>query len=156
VRELDPNAPVFNVHTVQEELDRSLLRERLVGSITGFFGALALVLAAVGLYGLMSYSVSRRTREFGIRMAIGASGGSIVNLVLREAAWLLASGVAATLCAAWAMGRVVSSLLFGIRPTDLLSMSVAVGVLTLAALIAAWVPARRASRVDPNRALRSH
>ena len=155
VHKLDRDAPVFNVHTVQEELDGSLLRERLVGSITGLFGGLALILAAVGLYGVMAYGVSRRTREFGIRMAIGASAGSIVRLVLGEAGWLVAGGVAAGLAGAWTIGRVVSSMLFGIAPTDLVSTLTAVGVLAAAALIAAWVPARRASRVDPNRALRA-
>ena len=155
VHTLDPEAPVFDVHLVQEELDRSLLRERLVGFITGLFGGLALVLAGVGLYGLMAYGVSRRTREFGIRMAVGASAGSIVKLVLREAGWLVVAGVAAGLAGAWAAGRVVSSMLFGIAPTDLASTLAAVGVLAAAALIAAWVPARRASRVDPNRALRA-
>jgi predicted permease len=154
VRELDKNAPVFNVHTVQDELARSLLRERLVGTITGLFGALALVLAAIGLYGLMSYGVSRRTREFGIRMAIGAEAGSIVSLVLKEAMWLLIAGVAVGLAAAWALGRIVKSMLFGIEPADPVSALIAVVVLAAAAVVAAWIPARRASRVDPTRALR--
>src|SRR6185295_9176266 len=110
------------------------LRERLVGSVTGLFGALALVLAAIGLYGLMAYGVSRRTREFGIRMAIGASAGSIVNLVLREAGWLLAAGVAAALGGAWAMGHLLSSMLFGIQPADLMSVTASVAVLSIAAL----------------------
>jgi len=154
VRELDRNAPVFNVHTVQEELDRSLLRERLVGTITGLFGALALLLAAIGLYGVMAYGVSRRTREFGIRMAIGAKAGSIVGLVLREAIRWLVAGIATGLAAAWALGRVVRSMLFGLEPTDPVSTAVAVAVLAGAALFAAWIPARRASRVDPIRALR--
>jgi ABC-type antimicrobial peptide transport system permease subunit len=114
------------------------------------------VLAAIGLYGLMAYGVSRRTREFGIRMAIGATAGSIVNLVLREAGWVLAAGVALALGGAWAMGYLVSSMLFGIQPTDLASVTAAVTVLSIAALIAAWIPARRASRVDPNLALRSN
>ena len=155
VRNIDKNAPVYNVHTVQEELDHSLLKERLVGSITGLFGAVALMLAAIGLYGLMAYGVSRRTREFGIRMAIGATAGSIVKLVLREAGWMLAVGVAIALGGAWAIGHLVSSMLYGIQPTDLASVIAAVTVLSIAALIAAWIPARRASRVDPNRALRS-
>jgi predicted permease len=155
VHKLDKDAPVYNVHTVQEEMDGSLLRERLMGSITGLFGGLALSLAAVGLYGLMAYGVSRRTREFGIRMAVGASAASIVRLVLSEAGWLVAVGVLAGLSAAWAAGRMVSSMLFGIEPTDAVSAMAAVGVLAAAALIAAWIPARRASRVDPYRALRS-
>lgn len=155
VRELDRNAPVFNVHTVEEELDRSLLRERLVGTITGMFGALALVLAAIGLYGLMSYGVTRRTREFGIRMAIGAKAGSIVRLVLREALFLLACGIGVGLTGAWALGRLVRTLLFGIEPTDAGSVAITVVVLAAAALVAAWIPARRASRVNPTTALRN-
>lgn len=154
VRELDKNAPVFNVHTVQDDLDRSLLRERLVGTITGLFGTLALVLAAIGLYGMMAYGVSRRTREFGIRMAIGANAGSIVGLVLREAIWLVIAGVGVGLAAAWALGRIVKSMLFGIEPSDPVSAAIAVVALAAAALVAAWIPARRASRVDPTRALR--
>lgn len=154
VRGLDKTAPVYNVHLVQEELERSLLRERLVGTITGLFGALALVLAAVGLYGLTAYGVTRRTREFGIRIAIGAKAGSIVRLVLREALWLLALGIVVGLAAAWGLGRVVSSLLFGIAPADPLSGALAVVVLVVSALAAAWIPARRASKVEPTTALR--
>jgi predicted permease len=153
VRALDKTASVFNLHTVQEELDRSLLRERLVGTITGLFGALALLLAAIGLYGLMAYGVSGRTREFGIRMAMGARSASIVSLVLREAMWLLVAGVVLGLAAAWVLGRIVRSMLFGIEPTDAMSTAIAVVVLAAAAFVAAWIPARRASRVDPMRAL---
>jgi predicted permease len=154
VRELDPNAPVFNMHTVQAEVDRSLLRERLVGTTTGLFAVLALVLAAVGLYGLMSYGVTRRTREFGIRMAIGARATSIATLVLREAFGLLLAGVAVGLAAAWALGRIIDTLLFGIEPMDPLSTAIAVLLLVAASLVAAWIPARRASRVSPTTALR--
>ena len=94
VRTLDETVPVFDVHTVRDDIDRSLLRERFVGTVTSLFGALALVLAGIGLYGTLSYTVARRTREFGIRMAIGARAGSIVRLVLSEAVWLLAAGLA--------------------------------------------------------------
>jgi len=154
IRELDKTAAIFNLHTVQEEVDRSLLRDRLVGTITGLFGGLALALAAIGLYGLMSYGVAQRTREFGIRIAIGARTGSIVGLVVGEAFWLLAAGTAIGLAAAWVLGHVVKALLFGIEPTDPVSTVLAILVLVAAALFAAWIPARRASRVDPMRALR--
>lgn len=152
VAELDKNLPLFDVHTV--EVERSLARERLVGTVTGLFGALALALAAVGLYGLMAYGVSQRTREFGIRMAVGAKSGSIARLVLREAAWLTAAGVVLGMSAAWALGRVVRSMLFGVEPTDPASALTAVAVLVAAVLLAAWIPARRAARLDPTRALR--
>jgi len=142
------------MHTVQEEVNRSLLRERLVGTVAGLFGGLALVLAAIGLYGLTSYGVVRRTREFGIRIAIGAGTESIVGLVVSEALRLLLAGTAIGLVAAWVLGRVVKVMLFGIEPADPLSTVSAILVLGAAALFAAWIPARRAARVDPMRALR--
>jgi predicted permease len=154
VQELDRSAPVFNVHTVEQEIDRSLARERLVGMVTGLFGTLALVLAAIGLYGVTAYGVSRRTHEFGIRMAIGAEAGSIVRLVLREAMWMIAAGATTGLAAAWSLGRVVRSMLFAIEPMDSGSIAAVVLVLGATALIAAWIPARRASRIDAMRALR--
>ena len=153
IQDLDKTAAIFDVHTVQEEIDRSLLRERLVGTVTGLFGGLALALAAIGLYGLTSYGVVRRTREFGIRIAIGARTGSIVGLVVGEALWLLAAGTAIGLVAAWVLGRVVKAMLFGIEPVDPVSIILAVLVLMAAALFAAWIPARGAARVDPMRAL---
>ena len=115
---------------------------------------LALALAAIGLYGLTSYGAVRRTREFGIRIAIGAGTDSIVHLVLREALWLLAAGTAIGLVAAWVLGRVVKAMLFGIEPADPVSTVVSVLVLLAVASLAAWIPARRAARVDPMRALR--
>ena len=154
IQELDRTAAVFNVHTVQEEVSQSLLRERLVGTVAGLFGALALALAGIGLYGLMSYGVARRTREFGIRIALGARADSIVGLVVGEALRLLMAGIAIGLVAAWALGRVVRAMLFGIEPADLATMLFAIVVMGAAALFAAWIPARRAARVDPMRALR--
>ena len=154
VHELDPAATIFDVHSVADELDRSLLRERLVGTLTGLFGGLALALAAIGLYGLMSYGVARRTREFGIRIAVGARSGSILSLIVVEALWLVAAGAAIGVGAAWALGRVVRGMLFGIETADPMSAALAIVVLAAAALAAAWIPARRASKIDPMRALR--
>jgi predicted permease len=154
IHDLDKTAAIFNLHTVQEQVNRSLLRERLVGTVTGLFGGLALALAAIGLYGLTSYGVVRRTREFGIRIAIGARTGSIVGLVVSEALWLFAAGAAVGLIAAWVLGRLVKAMLFGIEPADPLSAVLAILVLGASALAAAWIPARRAARVDPLRALR--
>jgi predicted permease len=154
VQDLDKTAAIFDLQTVQEEVDRSLLRERLVGTVTGLFGGLALILAAIGLYGLTSYGVARRTREFGIRIAMGARTGSIVGLVVREALWLLVAGTAIGLAAAWFLGRAVEAMLFGIKAADPVSTVWAVLVLAAVAFLAAWIPARRAAKVDPMRALR--
>lgn len=152
--EVDRRAIVHNIATAQDLVDRSLLRERLVATISGLFGALALLLAAIGLYGVLSYGIARRTREFGIRIAIGAENRGILTIVLREAGWLLASGIAAGLAAAWGLGRIVSNLLYGVQPTDVASMAIAVGILAAVGALAAWMPARRASRIDPIQALR--
>lgn len=154
LRRLDPGIVVFDVHTVAEQIDRATLKERLVGVTTTLFGVLALLLAAIGLYGVMSYGVQRRTREFGIRMAIGARAGSLVSLVVREALLMFIGGAAIGLIAMWALGRLVASILFGIEPNDPLSTIAAAVVLAIAALLAAWIPARRAARVDPTQALR--
>ena len=154
VHRFDPSAPVFNIRTVEEEIGRSLLREGLVATITKLFGGLALLLAALGLYGVLSYGVSQRTREFGIRMAVGAEAERILALVLREALRVIGLGLAAGLAAAWVLGRMIGHLLYGVEPGDPASAGVAVTVLVAVGVIAAWVPARRASKVDPIRALR--
>lgn len=154
VREINKQAPIFNIHTVREEVDRSLLRERLVGVLSALFGGLALLLSALGLYGLLSYGVAGRTREFGIRVAIGATAGRIERLVLREAIGLLLAGIVVGLGAAWGLGQVVGSLLFGVTATDPGSAGTAVSVLAVVALLAAYLPARRAAKVEPTQALR--
>ena len=154
VARFDRGLPIFDIRTVEQEIDRSLLRERLVATITSLFGGVALTLAAIGLYGVLSFAVTRRTREFGIRIAVGAGARSILTLVLREAAGLLAAGLAVGLIAAAALGRIVGGLLYAVEPLDLMSAALAVGVLTAVGSVAAWIPARRASRVDPIRALR--
>jgi predicted permease len=152
--EIDPDAPVYNVRTAEEEVERSLLRERLVATIATLFGGLALLLAALGLYGVLSYGVAQRTREFGIRIAVGAAARSITGLVLREASRVVTAGIVVGLLAAWALGRVVRSLLYGVEPGDLASIAIAVAVLAGAGALASWLPARRASRIDPIQALR--
>jgi ABC-type antimicrobial peptide transport system permease subunit len=131
-----------------------LLRERLVATISGLFGALALLLAAIGLYGVLSYGIARRTREIGIRIAIGAEARSILRMVLNEAGWVLGFGIVAGLAAAWWLGRIIGNLLYGVEPGDLTSIGLAVAVLAAAGTLAAWIPARRASRIDPIQALR--
>jgi predicted permease len=154
VAELDRSAPVFNIRTADEEIRRSLLRERLVATVTTLFGGLALLLAAIGIYGVLSYGVARRTREFGIRIAVGAEARSIVTLVMRDAAWMVGAGIAVGLAAAWALARVVANQLYGVHAGDPVSASIGVLVLAVTGALAAWLPARRAARVDPIRALR--
>jgi predicted permease len=154
VSEVDRNALVYNIATAQDRIDRSLLRERLVATISGLFGALALLLAAIGLYGVLSYGIARRTREIGIRIAIGAEARSILRMVLNEAGWVLGFGIVAGLAAAWWLGRIIGNLLYGVEPGDLTSIGLAVAVLAAAGTLAAWIPARRASRIDPIQALR--
>ncbi len=132
----------------------SLNRERLLAALSGFFGALALLLATLGLYGVMSYSVARRTNEIGIRMALGAEQGRVLRMVLGEVSTLIAIGLVAGSAAALATARFVSGLLYGVTPTDPVTLSLAVGVLASVAAIAGYLPARRASKLDPMVALR--
>jgi len=126
----------------------------MIASLTWLFGAIGLVLAAVGLYGVTAYGVEQRTREIGVRMALGADRGSVLVMVLREAFWLLGIGLALGIPAAIGAGHLIASQLFGVRPWDPLMLSGATLLLSLSALIAAVIPARRATRVDPMVALR--
>jgi predicted permease len=155
VHRLDPNVPVFNVRTIDEQIDRSMRTERTFAMLSSTFGILALVLSAVGLYGVIANAVSRRRKELGIRLALGAEPRRILRLVLGEAGLLVALGAAAGLPCALLTGRAIRSLLFGIQSGDWKSVAAALGVLTTVAAFAAWIPARRALRVDPMVALRS-
>jgi predicted permease len=154
VRKLDPNLPLYGVRTMEQRVTDSLLVERLIAGLAGTFGVLATLLACVGLYGVMAYNVARRTREIGLRMALGAFGGDVVWLVLREALWLLAAGLLIGLPASVALARYAQSQLFGVHFADPLTLVLAVSSLGLAATLAGFIPARRASRVDPISALR--
>jgi ABC-type antimicrobial peptide transport system permease subunit len=154
VQKLDRTVPIVDVHTVRDEIDRTLLRERLVRTVTSIFGGLALLLAATGLYGTVSHGVVRRTREFGIRIAVGAGPGRIRGLVLRDAAAWVVAGMATGLTASWLLSRTVSGLLFSVPAVDALSVAIASGVLIVTTFAAALIPVRRAARVDPVSALR--
>jgi predicted permease len=154
VRQIDPNLPVTNVSTQLEQIDERFAQERLFAQAYALFGALALVLASIGLFGLMSYSVSRRTNEIGIRMALGARRADVLRLVMRESMSLVAIGVVAGIVIAAVGSRLVATLLFEVPATDLATMSAAIGVMALVAAFAGYLPARRASRVDPMVALR--
>ena len=154
VANLDPNLPVYGVRTFQDTIDASLLNERLVATLSAMFGALATLLAMIGLYGVMAYTVQQRTREIGIRVALGAQRGNVVWLVMREVLVMVAAGFLIALPAAWFASQLVASLLYGIQPHDPLAMAAAIIALGAVALVAGFVPAVRASRLDPLRALR--
>jgi predicted permease len=154
VREVDSNVPIYRMRTLEQQVDKSLMSERLLATLSAIFGCLATLLAAVGLYGVMAYMVARRTREIGIRMALGASGGSVVWLVMREVLLLAVVGLAIGLPAAWALTRLVETQLFGIQPADPLIMTVAAIGIASVATLAGYFPARRATGIDPMQALR--
>ena len=149
VRQIDPNLPLMDVATQDEQIDKNLQQERVFAQAYGMFGGLAMLLASVGLFGLMLYSVARRTNEIGIRMALGARAGDVLRLVMSESMRLVAIGVAIGLAVAMAAGRLVSSLLFGLGATDAITILVATVVMVAVSALAGYLPARRASRVDP-------
>jgi predicted permease len=152
--DIDPNLTVISMVSLSEQLARNFNQDRLLARLTGLFGGLALILACVGLYGITSYSVARRTNEIGIRMALGASRNKILTMVLRSALFQTALGLVIGLPAALAGGRVLASLLFGVKSYDPAILALAAATLSSCAFIAAFVPARRATKVDPMVALR--
>ncbi len=154
VQELDANLPVSDMRTLEAQVSQSLSSERLMATMSTVFGVLATTLAVVGLYGVMAYTVARRTREIGIRMALGARGLDVGWLVMRETLTIAAIGAAVGLPAAWWLSRFVESQLFGVKPMDGLAVAIALGSLGLAALVAGLAPTRRAVRVEPMQALR--
>lgn len=155
VRNADPSLPITNFRTVDEQVDRSLNTERLLASLSASFGALALLLSLVGLYGVMSFVVTQRTREIGIRLALGAKRRSTVWLVLSDALWMIAGGLAIGLPFIWALGRLVESQLYNVKPTDVSVVAIAATILCTAAVGASLIPAHRASAVNPTDALRA-
>ncbi len=154
INQTDDKLPIFGVTTMNEQLRDNLTQERLIAQLVSFFGALALILACIGLYGVMAHGVARRTNEIGIRMALGARGGNIAWMILRETLYLVLAGLVIGVPAALLGARLISSQLFGVSPTEPVTLIAAAVVLTLVALLAGFVPARRASRVNPLNALR--
>ena len=155
VRALDPTLPVANVRPMREVVAAALATPRLTGFLLGSFAVIALALAAVGLYGVLGYLVSRRTHEIGIRLAIGADRHQVLRLILGHGLRLTAVGLVAGLAGAFALGRVLQTLLYEVEPTDPRTYGTVALVLVLAALAASVVPALRAMRVDPLTALRT-
>jgi predicted permease len=151
---LAPDLPIQDVATLAERVNRLLAQERLIAELTGLFGFLALLLACIGIYGLISYAVARRIPEMGIRMALGARRASVVWLVLREALILVLIGLVIGIPLVSAAARLVTSLLFGVSPTDPATLAATAVLMLSIAIVAAYLPARRASRVDPMGALR--
>jgi ABC-type antimicrobial peptide transport system permease subunit len=154
LRNADPTMPAASFRTLDEQIDRSLNTERMLAALSTSFGTLALALSLVGLYGVMSFVVTQRTREIGIRLALGATRFSTIWLVLRDALVMIAAGTAIALPCVWALGRLVESQLYDVKPTDPVTILVATLVLGSTALGAALIPARRASAVNPTNALR--
>ncbi len=140
--------------TLESQLDETLTTERLIAALSAAFGALATLLAAVGLYGVMAFVVARRTKEIGVRMALGAQQGAVVWLVLKEVLVLLAIGLGIGIPAAYSLSRYVSTQLYGVKPADVSTAAVAITILAAVAVLAGFVPARRASAIDPIKALR--
>ena len=155
VAELDPSLTVFNDGSLTSALGLALFPAKLVAVVLASFGLLAVVLAATGVYGIMAYAVSRRTREIGIRMALGAAPSQVARVVLTRTAMLLAVGIAIGFALAFAAGQFFGQILYGISAHDPLTYLCAIALMALVAFIACWVPARRAIRVDPLMALRT-
>jgi ABC-type antimicrobial peptide transport system permease subunit len=153
IAEVNPDVSV-RFSTLARQVDDSLSRERLLATLSGFFGALALALAMIGLYGVMSYNVARRRNEIGIRMALGAEQSRVLRMVLREVAILIGIGLAIGLATAIGTTRFVASFLYGMKANDPWTLSIAAAILAMVAAIAGFLPARRASKLDPMAALR--
>jgi predicted permease len=154
IHEVDPHLPISNVTTLDEQVGRSIGNQRLVAQLSTFFGLLAVFLSCIGIYGVMSYVVTGRTNEIGIRMALGAGRFNMLWMIMRETLILVTSGVVIGVPVALAADRLVSSMLFGIKPADPVTLVSATVALLIVAAIAGYLPARRASLVDPMVALR--
>ena len=154
VRGLDANVPLYGMRSMDDQISNSLLIERLIASLSAVFGFLATLLAVIGLYGVMAYTVARRTREIGIRMALGAFQRDVIWMVMREVLVLVCIGIVAGLAASLALSKLVQTQLYGITGQDPMTITLAGLLLAAVACAAGYIPALRASRIDAMRALR--
>jgi ABC-type antimicrobial peptide transport system permease subunit len=154
VNAADPQLALYNVTTMEQQLAQTVARPRFYASLLGIFSGFALALAAVGVYGILAYNVAQCTREIGIRMALGAKRGDVLGMVLRQGLTLASAGIVLGLAGAWAASRLVSTLLFGTSATDPKIYAALALLMAVIAAVAAYVPARRATAIDPAIALR--
>jgi predicted permease len=154
ITDIDDKIPIYDVTTLEDQVHDQLKQDRLIAQLVSFFGALALILACIGLYGVMAHGVARRTNEIGIRMALGARGGNIAWMIVRETLLLVVIGLVIGVPTALLAAKLISAQLFGLKPADPVALIGAAVLLTLVALFAGYFPARRASRVNPLNALR--
>ncbi len=154
IQQINPDLPLVNVRTQNQQINAAMQQERIFVTLTSGFGLLALALAAVGIYGIMAYSVAQRTNEIGIRLALGAQPAQVRGMILLETTWLAGAGIVAGVAVALLLTRLVKSMLYGIQPYDPLTLSAGVGLLLTVALASSWLPARRAAGVQPMKALR--
>jgi ABC-type antimicrobial peptide transport system permease subunit len=154
VAEVDPNLPLLRVTTIQDQVSDLISHDELISTLTSLFSLLALLLAAIGLYGVMSYNVVRRTNEIGIRLALGAQGASVLRMIMRDSLVLLAIGSGVGLPLAVMAERIIKNQLFAMNAIDPISFAVALLVVSLMTVLAGWLPARRAANVNPITALR--
>jgi ABC-type antimicrobial peptide transport system permease subunit len=154
VREADPSVPIVRLRDMNGVFDESIRRPRLLAQLLGGFAGLALLLAAIGTYGVLSYMVAERRREIGIRMALGANQSTVLAQVMKQGLLVTTAGIVTGLAGAFALNRLIASLLFGVQPTDPITMAGVTATILLVAAAACWLPAWRASRVEPNVVLR--
>jgi ABC-type antimicrobial peptide transport system permease subunit len=154
LRQAEPKMPIVRAGTLAAAVDSRIVQDRLLAQLSIAFGVVAVLLAAIGLYGLLSYSVVRRTNEIGVRKALGAGRATVIAMIMRETGWLLLLGLVAGAAVSAAATRLLTSRLYGLSPSDPVTIASAVGGLAIVAAVATWVPAYRAACVDPLVALR--
>jgi putative ABC transport system permease protein len=155
VRDVDPTVPVVRLRDMEAVFAESISRQRLLAQLLGAFAGVALLLAAVGTYGVLAYMVADRRRELGIRIALGATRSSVLARVMKQGLQLTTIGVVAGLAGAFGLNRLIASMLFGVRPTDPKTIATVIATIAVVAALACWLPAFRASRLDPNVVLRT-